>query len=456
MFLYMSRLTHGIFCLLTVMIMVLMAVPVYAQGQRPSIIRDTEIEAIFKEWSEPLLKAAGMGEDSVNIILVQSPQVNAFVAGGANIFFFTGLLQKTESADEVVGVLAHELGHIEGGHLISTRGAFERASYQSILGTVLGIGAAIATGSGEAANAIISGTNHIATRNFLSHSRINESSADQAAFRYLNESGLNPQGLASFFEKLKGQEFAPTSQQSEYVRTHPLTRNRIEAVETLIQKSPNKDVQSPAHWADQHARMKAKLIGFLDPGRVAWIYDDTDDSIPARYARAIAAYRQNEIQWALASMDELIMLEPDNPYFHELKGQMLVDFSRVEEALPSYRKAVEYIPDAGLLRIALAHALIESQQGDAALREAIDHLNRALRDESRSGRARRLLATAYGRLGQTGLADLNLAEEAVLARNIPYAKAKAESALGQFEEGSKNALRAQDLLKHIENLESLL
>lgn len=423
-----------------------------AQSNLPPIIRDTEIETIFKEWMTPLLKASDIGVDNVNIILVQSDQINAFVAGGANIFFYTGLIKKTDSPGEVIGVLAHEMGHIAGGHLISTNQALQRASYESILGTVLGIGAAIVTGRGELASAIIGGSQNLAARKFLSHSRVHEASADQAAFSAMSRAGMNPSGLSGFFKKLENEELLPASQQSEYMRTHPITRNRIEAVDALIAQSPLKDKAFPASWNDQHARMKAKLIGFINPEQVAWAYPKDDTSLPARYARTIAAYRLNDIPTALRGIDALLAEEPDNPYFHELKGQMLVDFSRVEEALPSYRQAVILMPDAPLLRIALAQALVQDHD-PARLREAITHLDRALVKEQRATRVYRLLATAHGQLGHENLARLYLAEEAVLQRRFPYAKAQAEAALSGFQTGSPEWIRTKDVLNEIALLE---
>lgn len=421
-------------------------------GSGLSIIRDTEIESIFAEWTQPILKAANVPAENVNIILVQSPQVNAFVAGGSNVFFFTGLLEKTDGPGEILGVFAHELGHITGSHLIKTRDALERASYESILGTVLGISAAVLSGDGGAATAVIAGSNSVAQRRFLAHSRVNESSADQAALKYFETAKFNPNGLGSFLEKLQDEELLPASRQSEYVRTHPLTRDRVESVQVKLRQSAYQDASFPAHWYEQHARIKAKLLGFIAPGRVAWTYDDRDQSITARYARAIAAYRENRIEQAILGIDALIKDEPDNPYFHELKGQMLVDFSRIEAAIPPYRQAIKLKPDASLFRIALAHALIESGNNQARLREAIENLERAQRREPRSTRVHRLLATAYGRLGDEDLTKVHLAEEAVLQRRIPYAKRQAETVLVKSEKDSRAWRKAQDVLNHIETL----
>ncbi len=428
----------------------------YACAQRAplTLIRDTEIEGILHEWGAPVFKTAGLDPAAVNIILVQSDQVNAFVAGGSNIFFYTGLISKTENPGELIGVLAHETGHIAGGHLIRSREALERASYESIIGTILGVGAAIASGDPNAAAAVSLGSSSIAQRTFLAHSRVHEASADQAALTFLEKAKINPDGLLSFMDKLKAENYVPADQQSEYVRTHPLVDNRIEALKTRVSESAYKGKGYPNTWEEQHKRMKAKLIGFIHPEQIQWVYDDKDVSISAQYARAIGAYRQNRIDEALALVDDLLKREPENPYFFELKGQMLVDFSRVDEAVPYYRRAVSIMPASSLIRIALAHALIEGagQDGQSSLQEAIEHLERALQDEPRSSRVHRLLATAYGRVGKENRAKLHLAEEAVLQRRFPYATQHAQAIINAEEEGSSLWIKAKDIISFIETM----
>jgi predicted Zn-dependent protease len=445
-------LKHYLVLILCLMVGLQPAVSLARGSGNTVIIRDTEIEDILHSWLDPLLKEAGMDPDSVEIVLVQNPQVNAFVAGGMNIFLYTGLIQKTENPGELIGVMAHELGHIAAGHLISTRGAFERASYESILGMVLGVGAALATGNGQVASAVFTGSSSLATSRFLINSRVQESSADQAALRFLQGANLNPSGLVSFFEKLSSEELLPASQQSAYMRTHPLTRDRISAVEVKATQSPYKDQPFPAAWTEAHARMKAKLAGFISPAQIQWLYEDRDQSIPARYARAIAAYREDRIDVALKGMDDLITAEPSNPYFKELKGQMLVDFGRINEALPYYKDAVEALPASGLIRIAYGHALLESGQDPARMKEAITHLERALQDEPRATRAYRLLATAYGRLGQENMAKINLAEEAILQRRLKDARSMAMAVKETAPQGSREAQQASDILQQIKNL----
>lgn len=451
-----SKILIKLALIVTINTALLLPQSVQAQQSGPAIIRDTEIERALTEWTTPILKAGGMGPNSVNVILVQSPQLNAFVAGGANIFLYTGLIERTENPGELIGVFAHELGHITGGHLIRTMDAAERASYESILGMVLGIGAAMATGNGAAAQAVMAGSSNFARQKFLAHSRVNESAADQAAMTYLDKAEMNPAGMASFLEKLSSEELMPRSQQSEYVRTHPLTQRRVEATQARAKESPHRNKAWPQEWIEQHARMKAKLIAFTDPGRVPWVYNDRDDSIPARYARIIANYRNSNIDDAIKGINALINDEPANPYFHELKGQMLVDFGRVEQAIAPYRRAVELAPGAPLIRIAYAHALLENRSGgDDSIRNAIDNLDRALSDEKRSSRANRLLATAHGRLGREDIAKVYLAEEALLQRNFDYAQRQAEAALQTLDPNSREALKAKDVISYAQSRKDL-
>ncbi len=447
----MNKLKYRTKIILLTMLLVCQVFPAHAQ----SLIRDTEIEQTLKEWGSPVFKAAGLNPEAVNIILIQSDAINAFVAGGSNIFFYTGLIDKTDGPGEVIGVLAHETGPITGGHLIRTRDALERASYESIIGTILGIGAAILSGDSGAAAAISAGGNTLAQRRFLAHSRVQESSADQAALTFFEQAKLNPTGLATFMDKLKAESFVPESQQSEYVRTHPLVDNRVEALQRRIEESVYKDQALPKEWVEKHARMKAKLVGFTKPGQIPWVYNDTDHSIAADYARAIAAYRENKVEEAIKRIDDLLLREPQNPYFHELKGQMLVDFGRVEDAVMSYAMALQYLPNAPLIQVAYAHALIESAKNDEPkyLNEAIENLELALIKEPRTSRIHRFLAIAYGRQGNESRAKIHLAEEALLQRRIDYAQQHAQAIIAQEKEGSLLWLKAKDILSFIETME---
>jgi|TARA_R110002126_G_scaffold13118_7_gene57278 predicted Zn-dependent protease len=412
-----------------------------------SLIRDSEIEEFLKEWSDDVITATGLAPNGVNIILVNSDDINAFVAGGPNIFIYTGLLLRSESPEEVIGVIAHELGHIVGGHLTRSRAAMENASYETMLGTILGVGAAILSGQGEALTAVSGAAQNYAISKYLAHSRVQESSADQAALGYLEGAKINPDGLVSFLRKLEANNLLPESQQSEYYRTHPITRNRISALTTRLEQSGVKAVKANMQWKEQHSRMKAKLLGFLSPQQVSWSYDEQENSVSAVMAHAVAAYQNSDEKQAVAKVRQLVELEADNPYYHELAGQIYADFGRLGESRASYAKANEFKPSDGLIAIAYAHILIvNDQSNDADLKQAIKLLRGAIASERRSTRLYRLLATAYGKLKNDPFAKLYLAEESYLKRNAPETGRLAGLAIRGLAENSQEWHRAQDLI----------
>jgi len=419
------------------------SVPAHAQAPQMTLLRDHEIEDILHRFSRPVFEQAGLSPQTVRFILVQNDALNAFVAGGQNIFIHTGLILETDTPDELIGVIAHETGHIASGHLFRTREAIEDVRMQALIAQVIGIATAIGARSGEAAMAATVAGTTLAQQNILRHSRVQESSADQAGLRYLQDSQLPIEGLARFMEKLSSQELLPESQQSEYVRTHPLTRDRIDFLQDAIAKQRRPGTM-PAEWNDLHARMKAKLFGYLYPERAV---QDTGASVPARYGRAIALYRRSQTKAALAVLDQLIKEEPKNPWFLELKGQILFEGGRIEESIPPYARAVEQAPNAGLIRTAYAHALLESRENRTARTEqAAQELQRALRNEPRSAHIHRLLATAYGRQGKEGLSRVHLAEQAALRGDAPTARREATLAQRHLPEKSAAWLRAQDIL----------
>ena len=430
------------------LLVILFVLPLSAKAQGYGYIRDTEIEQSMNEWFTPILRAAGLSTKSVNIILVNSPEVNAFVAGGNNVFIYTGLLMKTDSVGEVIGVFAHELGHVTGGHLIRTREAATRAQGAALVSTLVGFGAAI-LGGGDAAVAAMSTGQAFATSTYLAHSRIQESSADQAAISYIQDANLDPEGFRSFLGKLENQELLPASQQVEYVRTHPITRNRIENVSTRIERTASKDKPYPKEWQEQHRRMKAKLIGFINPDRVYNAYPEKDESMAARYARVIAAYKKNNFDRAHDIMDAMLLEEPQNPYFLELLGQIYRDEGKLDMAVENFEKAVKFSEDSAMIKMALAHVLLESSKDEDITREAIKYLKEAVILEPRTSFLYRLLATAYGRLGQDGQAQLYLAEEGVIRGDLDYARRQAEIAAKEVEPNSPEKIRAEDLLLYI-------
>ncbi|MEQ8665925.1 MAG: M48 family metalloprotease [Rhodospirillales bacterium] len=410
-----------------------------------STVRDAETESIIREYTTPIFEAAGLVPKAVNIYLVDDKSLNAFVAGGQNIFIHTGLLLNANSYTDVVGVLAHETGHIVGGHLARTRDAMSDAQTLGLLTTIVGVGAGILTGSGELAAAAASGGAHVATRDFLSFSRAQESAADQAALRLLDATGTSARGLAEFLSVLQDQELVSERHQDPYVRTHPLSRERIDTIEAHLTRSKFSDAPPDPALEQRHRRVRAKVFAYTYPLRtVLNEYPETDQSLEARYARAFAYYRKPNFDKAQASIDALIADYPEDPYFHELKGQIYFEHGKAAEAVASYRKALEYAPDTALLRVILAQALI-ALEDPTVLPEAEELLEVSLLAEPRSGFAWRQLAIAYGRQDKLGQSALALGEEALIRGRYEDAQFHAKKALGMFPEGSKEWIQAQDI-----------
>ena len=422
-----------------------------AAAQQLSIVRDAEIEDTIRGYAAPLFRAAGLSAEAVEVHLVGANQLNAFVAGGQKIFVFTGLLLASESPSQIIGVLAHEVGHITGGHLARTHDALRVATTQSILAAVLGVAVAAASGRGDVAGAIMLGGAQLSQSSLLRYNRGQESAADQAALQLLDATGQSAAGLLGFLDILGDQEALLSESQDPYVRSHPLTRDRVRAVRYHIANSSYSSRPDSPESLAAHRRMKVKLVAFLRPPSVALnAHPQTDRSVEGGYARAIAYYRIPELGKALAEIDALLATDPDNPFFHELKGQMLFENGRGRVALASYERAVALKPESGLLRLGLARAQIAAE--DAALNaQAIRHLEVALRDERRHPGVWRQLAIAYGRAGDLGSSALASAEEFLLRGRKDEARRQAERAQTRLAEGSPGWLKAQDILRATED-----
>ncbi len=386
-----------------------------------------------------------MDPAAIRINLIIDSTLNAYVAGGQNIFFHSGLLIRSEHPGQLIGVMAHETGHIAGGHLIRSTDAMANASTEAILATLLAAAAGAASGRGDAAAAMALGGNELAMRNLLAFSRSQESQADQMAMRFLDDTHQSGKGLVEFFEILGDQEALVSARQDPYVRTHPLTRDRVSFVRNAVDHSPYSKTPWPADWIEMHRRMKAKLFAYVEPPiRTFQRYKETDTSIEARYARAVAAYRKPDLTMALGLIDGLIKERPNDPYFWELKGQMLFENARGAEAVEPYRKAVRLLPDNALLRISLGQVLIESED-TSLLGEAETHLTAAVNREPEDIFAWQQLAIAFGRDGKEGMASYALAEHYMLTGKLSEAQFhanKAEQLLGK--QGSV-WLRIQDI-----------
>ena len=415
-----------------------------------TVIRDAEIESTIRAIADPIFKAARLDPASINVYILNDDKLNAFVAGGQNLFINTGLIMRTENPDQLAGVIAHETGHIAGGHLTRAQDAMASAGTSSIVGALLGAAAAVA-GAPQLGTAIMAGGLTVAQRGFLAFSRAQEQTADQAAVNYLAALRMSPEGLLDFFRILDTQNLRISSEGNSYLRTHPLTSDRIAFMEDAVARSPYRDAKPDRSLMLEHQRAVAKLDGFLsNPAQV--IARRSADSLPDRYARAVAYYRIPDLDKALALIDGLIEERPEDPYFHELKGQMLFENGRVAEAIAPYRRAVRFRPDSALLRFGLARALLE--QGDARnVDEAAALLQEAVRIEPDNAGAWRFLGVAEGRRGREGPAALALAEQAVLLRNRKDADFYVHRAQQLIKPSDPSWYRLQDLSRAVEEIE---
>jgi predicted Zn-dependent protease len=416
-----------------------------ARAQGLPIVRDTEIENTIRAYCAPLFKAAGLDIDSVRIRLVNLPTLNAFVAGGQNIFVHLGLLSRADNAGQVIGVLAHEIGHITGGHLARLQEGVRAATTQSIIAMILGSAAAIMSGSAEGLAGTMVGSQAMAQRTLFKYTQGMETAADQVAINLLEKTGQSSNGFLQFLEILDKQSAIYTDNRDPYASTHPLTRDRIDFVKNAAAHSRYSQVKVSQQLETMHRRTRGKINGYLDePARTLDFYRPDDRGIEARYARIYAFMRLHKVDEALKIIDQLLVESPKDPFFHELKGDVLRDAGDVRGAIKSYGKAVEILPWAALIRVNLARMQLELN--DPRMDDAIIHnVKEALRYETELPVAWRQLATVYGRQGKTGQASLALAEEALLKGDFARANQNAKRAIKILPTGSPEHIRAMDI-----------
>ena len=422
-------------------------------GARLRLIRDAEIERTIREFARPVFAVAGLSVDDVKVYLINDNRLNAFVAGGQNIFLNTGLLVRASSPEQVIGVIAHETGHIVGGHLIRLRNALREAQIKQVIAFLLGVGAAIAARDSRAGAATIGLGAKIAEGTFLKYSRANERAADQFAVTALNRAGISSRGMLEFMKIIQNQELLITANQDPYIRTHPITSARVDFLRVQVARSPVTNRRLPARFIEMHQRMRAKLVGFLyPPARVFQTYQPDDNSLPSRYARSIAHHRQAETTQALKLIDGLIKDRPRDPYFHELRGQILFESGRASEAVASLRTAVKFAPGEPLLRSALGQALLALDSPEAT-RAALSHLRVSVRSDNTNALAWRLLGIAHGKLGQIGLASLALAEYGLLIGDKKQVYGNIGRAERYLKKGTPSWFRIQDIKRELARLE---
>jgi len=430
-----------------------------SHGQIPSgkglpIIRDAEIEQLLREYMAPILKAAGLAQQNVQVVIVNHRTFNAFVVDGRRIFVNVGALIDSKTPNQIIGVLAHETGHIAGGHLARLRAELARAETAAIVGMLLGAGALVAGAksgsSGVTQGAIASMSMHgeMIRRSLLGYQRTQEESADRAGVRFLSATGQSAKGMYETFVRFAQETMFISQGADPYTQSHPMARERVDALLAMGQATPYWDRVDSPELQLRHDMMRAKLVGFTDrPDSVARRYPLSDTSLPARYARAIAAYRHSDLRAALAQIDALVQAQPNNAYLHELKGQALLESGRAKEAIPPLRRAAALGPNAALIRILLGQALVAAND-PRLLDEAISLLRIALAREPEVPDGYRQLAMAFGRKGENAQADLASAQAAFAAGEIKTARELAGRARLHFATGSPGWVKADDIYSY--------
>ena len=423
-----------------------------AQAQVLSYIRDTEIENLLKDYSRPIFRAAGLGSGRVTMRIIRHDSYNAFVLDGSNVFIHTGTLQQADTPNQVIGVIAHEAGHIAGGHLAQLRERIARDQTKSLLIKLLGIGLMVAGGGGGGTGAgagVMMGGDELLMRSLLADRRAQELSADQAGLRFLTTTRQSGQGMLETFERFAQQEYISASgaTQDAFARSHPVAANRLAQLRDAVAKSPFANEKDPVPLQLRHDLMRAKIAGYLErPQIVLNRYPQSDQSLPARYARTIARFFQSGLDASLPDVEALIRDRPDNPYFHELKGDFLMRTGKSREAIEPLRRSLKLIGEAPLISVRLAQALIAADDV-RGVDEAIVLARKSLVEDP-NPQAYHLLGNGYSKKGKLPESYLAAAEAYFLEGDVKQAQIFAKRAQVKLPTGSPESIRAGDIVNY--------
>jgi predicted Zn-dependent protease len=433
------------------------SIPARAQGQPNGgmpIIRDAEIEQLLRDYSQPVLRVAGLTQQNIHVIIINDRSFNAFVMDGRHIFVNSGALMEAQTPNQVIGVLAHETGHLAGGHVSKLRQELANAQTTAIVAMLLGVGAAVAgarsggNSGGSVGMAALSAPQSVIEHTLLSYVRSQEEQADRAGVKFLTATGQSAKGMYDTFKHFYDQSLFSAQYADPYLQSHPMPAERMAALEELVKTSHYWDKKDPPELQLRHDLMRAKLYGYMDrPDSVYRRYPPSDTSIAARYARAISDYRRGDTQRAVAEIDALIQLEPKNPYFYELKGQALLEGGHPAEAIGPLRHAVAIAPNPTLIQVLLGQALVATN--DPRLTdEAIASLNVAVTKDTDIPEGYTQLAMAYGRKGALADADLASAQAAFSRGDTKTARELATRAKNRFPIGTPGWVRADDIASY--------
>lgn len=429
-----------------------LAAPAPATAQGLPVVRDAEIEALMRDYARPILKAAGLGSSNVEVVLINADSFNAFVTG-RRIFFHTGALATAETPNEVIGVLAHEAGHLAGGHQERLHERLSSFQTMAIVGMLLGIGVSVAgsasgsQGLGQAGAGLASAAPEMARRGLLGYQRTEEATADRSAITYLEATGQSAKGMLKTFERIAGALALSGVQVDPYQISHPMPRERIAHLETLAKGSRHFDRTDPPALQIRHDMMRAKIMAYTQgQGAVQRLFRNNPRGIAALYGDAIVTYLHGNPKTALAKADALLKQQPNNPYLHELRGDILIKANRAEDGAKAYARAVSLDPaKSGQLRIGYGQALLATGKPDS-VKKAIEELRAGLEKDPEFITGYRYLAQAYATTGDVGMAELTSAEGHYRAAQLREAKIFAARAQQKLRKGSPAWVRAQDII----------
>jgi predicted Zn-dependent protease len=424
------------------------------ENRGPPVLRDAESEQLLRDYSRPVLRAAGLEKQNIQMVIINESAFNAFVADGRRIFVNYGAIMQSETPNQIIGVLAHETGHLAGGHLAKLREQLASAQTQMIIAMLLGAGALVAGarssspggGLANAGAAAMSAPAEMIRRSLLSYQRQHEENADRAGVKFLTATGQSARGMYETFKRFSSEGLFATRGADPYLQSHPMAIERVAALEELARSSPYWDKKDDPALQLRHDMVRAKISAFMErPDTVNRRYPPSNNSLPARYARAIATYRHGDLRVALAQIDQLIQEQPSNPYFQELRGQALLEGGRPVEAIAPLRKAVQLSNSAPLNEMLLGQALVASNN-DAYTDEAIKILRTAVARETEAPLGFSQLAMAYGRKGDFAQADLASAQAAYLRGDNKTARDLASRAKTRFAIGTPGWVKADDIV----------
>jgi predicted Zn-dependent protease len=424
-----------------------------AQERGPPVIRDTESEQLLREYTRPILRAAGLEKQNINVVIINESVFNAFVADGRRIFVNYGAMMQSETPSQIIGVLAHETGHLAGGHLAKMREQMAQAQTQMIIAMLLGAGAVVAGSRGggnsgltNAGAAAFSAPAEVIRRTLISYVRQQEENADRAGVKFLTTTGQSAKGMYETFKRFTNESLFAARGADPYVQSHPMPAERVAALEEIAKSSPYWDKKDDAALQLRHDMVRAKISAFMERQDTVYRrYPMSSDSLPARYAHAIATYRHGDLRNALAQIDALIQVQPANPYFHELRGQALLEGGKPAEAIAPLRKAVQLSNNAPLIEMLLGQALVGTDN-KAYTDEAIAILRAAVARETEAPLGYTQLAMAYGRKGDYAQADLASAQAAYLRGDNKTARDLASRAKTRFAIGTPGWVKADDIV----------